>query len=268
MTDQRFDLIVVGSGPGGYVAAIRASQLGMKTAVVEREQLGGVCLNWGCIPTKALLRAAEIQHLLRHLDEFGFSVGEVRCDFPKLIARSRKVAKRLAVGVKHLMKKNGIEVVHGGTVAWPGRGQLRIATEGGEHGAAARRTSCWRRERGPGPCQGLEPDGHRIWTYREAMVPEALPESLLVVGSGAIGVEFASFYRDLGAEVTVVEILSQILPVEDAEITGIAPQGVREARDADPYRGHRRLPREPRRRRGGEPSARRTARCERSSSIG
>jgi dihydrolipoamide dehydrogenase len=220
MTDQRFDLIVVGSGPGGYVAAIRASQLGMKTAVVEREQLGGVCLNWGCIPTKALLRAAEIQHLLQHLDEFGFSVGEVRCDFPKLIARSRKVAKRLAVGVKHLMKKNGIEVVRGhGRLAGPG--QLRIATEGGEQELQAPHIVLATGARAR-TLPGLEPDGHRIWTYREAMVPEALPESLLVVGSGAIGVEFASFYRDLGAEVTVVEILSQILPVEDAEITGIA----------------------------------------------
>jgi dihydrolipoamide dehydrogenase len=220
MTDQRFDLIVVGSGPGGYVAAIRASQLGMKTAVVEREQLGGICLNWGCIPTKALLRAAEIHHLLQHLDEFGFSVGEVRCDFPKLIARSRKVAKRLAMGVKHLMKKNGIEVVQGhGRLAGPG--QLRIANVGGETELRAPHIVLATGARAR-TLPGLEPDGERIWTYREAMVPEALPESLLVVGSGAIGVEFASFYRDLGAEVTVVEILSQILPVEDAEIAGIA----------------------------------------------
>jgi dihydrolipoamide dehydrogenase len=220
MADQRFDLIVVGSGPGGYVAAIRASQLGMKTAVVEREQLGGICLNWGCIPTKALLRAAEIHHLLQHLDEFGFSVGEVRCDFPKLIARSRKVAKRLAVGVKHLMKKNEIEVVQGhGRLAGPGR--LRIATEGGETELRAPHIVLATGARAR-TLPGLEPDGERIWTYREAMVPEALPESLLVVGSGAIGVEFASFYRDLGAQVTVVEILSQILPVEDAEVAGIA----------------------------------------------
>ena len=219
MTDQRFDLIVVGSGPGGYIAAIRASQLGMKTAVVEREQLGGVCLNWGCIPTKALLRAAEIHHLLQHLDEFGFSVGEVRCDFSKVIARSRKVAKRLAVGVKHLMKKNGIEVVHGhGRLAGPG--QLRIAKEGGETELRAPHIVLATGARARS-LPGLEPDGERIWTYREAMVPEALPGSLLVVGSGAIGVEFASFYRDMGAKVTLVEILPQILPVEDAEIAGI-----------------------------------------------
>jgi dihydrolipoamide dehydrogenase len=220
MSDRSFDLIVVGSGPGGYVAAIRASQLGMKAAVVERGQLGGICLNWGCIPMKALLRAAEIQHLLRNLDEFGFSAADVRCDFSKVIARSRKVAKRLATGVKHLMKKNAIEVVDGhARLAGPGR--LRIEQEGGETelraphvvlatGARARSL--------PGP----EPDGGRIWTYKEAMVPDALPESLLVVGSGAIVMEFASFYRDMGAEVEVVEILPEILPLEDAEIAGIA----------------------------------------------
>jgi dihydrolipoamide dehydrogenase len=219
MTEQSFDLIVVGSGPGGYVAAIRASQLGMKTAIVEREQLGGVCLNWGCIPTKALLRAAEIHHLLQRADELGFGVGEVRCDFPKVIARSRKVAKRLAAGVKHLMKKNGIELVRGhGRLSGPGR--LRIAGEDGERELQAPNTVLATGAR-PRTLPGLEPDGERIWTYREAMVPEALPGSLLVVGSGAIGVEFASFYRDMGAEVTLVEILPQILPLEDAEIAGI-----------------------------------------------
>jgi dihydrolipoamide dehydrogenase len=219
MTDQRFDLIVLGSGPGGYIAAIRASQLGMKTAIVEREQLGGICLNWGCIPTKALLRAAEIHHLLQHASEFGFAVGEVRCDFPKLIARSRKVAKRLAAGVKHLMKKNGIEIVSGhGRLAGPGR--LRIAEEGGQRDLLAPSIVLATGARARA-LPGLEPDGERIWTYREAMVPEALPGSLLVVGSGAIGVEFASFYRDMGAEVTLVEILPQILPLEDAEIAGV-----------------------------------------------
>jgi dihydrolipoamide dehydrogenase len=219
MDDQRFDLIVVGSGPGGYVTAIRASQLGMKAAVVEREQLGGICLNWGCIPTKALLRAAEIHHLLQHAGEFGFSVGEVRCDFSKVIARSRKVAKRLAAGVKHLMKKNGIEVVQGqGRLAGPGR--LRVANEGGETELRAPHIVLATGAR-PRTLPGLEPDGDRIWTYREALLPEALPGSLLIVGSGAIGVEFASFYRDMGAEVTLVEILPQILPVEDAEVAGV-----------------------------------------------
>jgi dihydrolipoamide dehydrogenase len=220
MTDPHFDLMVVGSGPGGYVAAIRASQLGMKTAVVEREQLGSVCLNWGCIPTKALLRAAEIRHLLQHLDEFGFSVADVQCDFSKVIARSRKAAKRLAAGVKHLMKKNGIEVVQGhGRLA--GTGQLRIAARDGEMELRAPHIVLATGAR-PLSLPGLEPDGERIWTYREAMVPTAIPESLLVVGAGAIGMEFASFYRDMGTEVTVVEALSQILPGEDPEIAGAA----------------------------------------------
>jgi dihydrolipoamide dehydrogenase len=221
MADSSFDLIVVGGGPGGYVAAIRASQLGMKTAVVEREHLGGICLNWGCIPTKALLRTAEIHHLLQHLDTFGFSVGDVRFDIKKIVARSRSVARRLKGGVKHLLAKNDVTVVEGhGRLDGPGRVRVdkdgaRVADLVSPHvilatGARAR------------SLPDLEPDGRTIWTYKEAMVPEALPERLLIVGSGAIGVEFASFYRDMGAAVTLVEILPQILPAEDAEIAATA----------------------------------------------
>jgi len=231
MSDTEFDVILVGAGPGGYIAAIRARQLGLRAAVVEREHLGGICLNWGCIPTKALLRASEIQHLLRHLDAFGFQAVDVRFDLEKVVARSRSVAKRLSAGVKHLMKKNGIPVFDGrGRLA--GRGRVAVEREGAAAvqltaphvvlatGARARTLA------------GLEPDGERIWTYKEAMVPKSLPGSLLVVGSGAIGVEFASFYRDLGSEVTLVEILPRILPVEDDEIAAAAhkafeKQGIR-----------------------------------------
>jgi dihydrolipoamide dehydrogenase len=231
MGDTEFDLIVVGSGPGGYVAAIRARQLGLRTAIVEREQLGGICLNWGCIPTKALLRASEIQHLLRNLDAFGFQASDVRFDLQKLVARSRSVAKRLSAGVKHLMKKNGIPVFPG-RARLAGRGRLVVESDG----AASQQLSAPHIVLATGArartLPGLEPDGERIWTYREAMVPSRLPGSLLVVGSGAIGVEFASFYRDLGSEVTLIEILPRILPVEDDEIAAAAhkafqKQGIR-----------------------------------------
>ncbi|MDX2169958.1 MAG: dihydrolipoyl dehydrogenase [Deltaproteobacteria bacterium] len=215
------DLIVVGGGPGGYVAAIRARQLGLKTALVEAQHLGGICLNWGCIPTKGLLRTAEVYHLLRHADVHGFSLGEVRVDLGKLVARSRAVAKKLASGVKFLMKKHAVEVFDGwGRLDGPGRlivekdGQ-GIARLEAPHiilatGARAR------------ALPNLQPDGERIWTYREAMVPERLPGAVLIVGAGAIGVEFASFYADMGSRVTLVEALEQILPAEDAEIAGLA----------------------------------------------
>jgi dihydrolipoyl dehydrogenase len=221
MADSSFDLIVIGGGPGGYVAAIRAAQLGMKTALVEREHLGGICLNWGCIPTKALLRASEINHLLHHLDQFGFAAKDVSYDPKKVIARSRAVAKQLSNGVAHLMRKNKVTVFDGqGKLA--GKGKIAVAKDGkavadlaAEHivlatGARAR------------SLPGLEPDGKLIWTYKEAMVPDTIPKSLLVVGSGAIGIEFASFYRDMGAEVTVVEVLDRVLPVEDEEISAFA----------------------------------------------
>ena len=219
--DTKFDLIVLGGGPGGYVAAIRAAQLGMKTAIVERENLGGICLNWGCIPTKALLRSSEINHLLHHLDEFGFAADNIRFDLQKVVKRSRGVAKQLSSGVAHLMKKNKIAVFNGsGKLA--GKNTLQITTDGkpGEKLTAPHiilATGARARE-----LPGLEADGKLIWTYREAMVPPAMPKSLLVIGSGAIGIEFASFYRNMGAEVTVVEVMDRILPVEDEEISAFA----------------------------------------------
>jgi dihydrolipoamide dehydrogenase len=221
MAENSFDLIVLGGGPGGYVAAIRAAQLGMKTALVEREHLGGICLNWGCIPTKALLRSSEIYHLLQHLDDYGFSAKDISYDAGKVVARSRAVAKQLSNGVAYLLRKNKVSVFDGhGRLA--GKGRLAVAKDGNliaelaaEHivlatGARAR------------SLPGLEPDGERVWTYKEAMIPSAIPKSLLVVGSGAIGIEFASFYRDMGAAVTVVEVLDRVLPVEDEEISAFA----------------------------------------------
>ena len=221
MADTSYDVAVVGGGPGGYVAAIRAAQLGFKTVVIEREHMGGVCLNWGCIPTKALLRASEIHHLLHRLDEFGFSASDVSYDFAKVIERSRKVAKQLSDGVTYLMKKNKIAVIDG-EAGLNGPGKLAIAKDGGTQGEVAAThiilaTGARARE-----LPGLEADGALVWTYKEAMVPEAMPESLLVIGSGAIGMEFASFYRALGAAVTVVEVLDRVLPVEDEEISAFA----------------------------------------------
>ena len=225
MADNSFDLIVVGGGPGGYVTAIRGAQLGGKVALVEREHLGGICLNWGCIPTKALLRTAEIYHYLSHPDEFGLSASGVSFDLDKVVKRSRKVAARLSGGVKHLLKKNKVTVFDGHGrldgksgdtrkihVAKDGKGIADIAAKNVilATGARARQLP------------GLESDGKLVWTYKEAMVPEAFPKSLLVIGSGAIGIEFASFYRALGAEVTVVEVLPRVLPVEDEEISTFA----------------------------------------------
>ncbi len=212
MPDQ-FDLIVIGGGPGGYVAAIRAAQLGMQTVVVEREHLGGICLNWGCIPTKALLRSSEINHLLHHLPEFGFAADNIRFDLPAVVKRSRGVAKQLASGVGHLLKKNKVTVVMG-AAKLAGKNTVAVGDKmlTAPHiilatGARARQLP------------GLEADGKLIWSYREAMVPPAMPKSLLVIGSGAIGIEFASFFLNMGATVTVVEVLDRILPVEDQEIS-------------------------------------------------
>jgi dihydrolipoamide dehydrogenase len=220
MAEQTFDLIVLGAGPGGYVAAIRAAQLGMKAAIVEREHLGGICLNWGCIPTKALLRSSEIGHLLHRLDEFGFSASNISFDVKKIVDRSRKVAKQLSGGVAHLLKKNKVAVLMGeGRLNGPGR--LIVKTKDGEQALAAPHIIVATGARAR-VLPGLEPDGQSIWTYKEAMVPPTMPKSLLVVGSGAIGIEFASFYRALGAEVTVVEVMDRILPVEDAEISALA----------------------------------------------
>jgi dihydrolipoamide dehydrogenase len=202
------------------VAAIRAAQLGMRVAVVEREHLGGICLNWGCIPTKALLRTAEIHHLLHHLDGFGLSVGAVAFDAKKVVARSREVARRLAGGVKQLLRKNEVEVVLGhGRLA--GRGRVEVTQSAASEALTAEHVILATGAR-PRTLPGLEPDGAVVWTYKEAMVPESIPGSLLVVGSGAIGIEFASFYADMGSEVSVVEILPRILPVEDADVSAAA----------------------------------------------
>jgi dihydrolipoamide dehydrogenase len=220
MAENTFDLVVIGGGPGGYPAAIRAAQLGLNVGLVEREHLGGICLNWGCIPTKALLRTSEIYHWLNHLDEFGLAADNVRFDIEKVVQRSRKVAKRLSTGVKHLLKKNKVTVFDGtGRLAGPGRVCVENGGETRELAASHIVLATGARAR---VLPGLEPDGERIWTYKEAMVPKTMPGSLLVVGSGAIGIEFASFYRELGAEVTVVEVLPRILPVEDAEIGAFA----------------------------------------------
>jgi dihydrolipoamide dehydrogenase len=221
MADNRFDVVIVGGGPGGYVAAIRARQLGLRTAVVERDQLGGICLNWGCIPTKALLRTAEINHLLHHLGEHGFSAGEVRFDLDKVVARSRAVAKRLSNGVRFLMKKNGVQVIEG-SARLDGPSRLVVEKDGAAPTTLEAAHVILATGARPRALPGIEPDGERVWTYREAMIPKALPEALLIVGAGAIGIEFASFYHDMGSEVTVVEALPRILPAEDEEIAAAA----------------------------------------------
>src|SRR6202140_5482778 len=228
MADTSFDVIIIGSGPGGYVTAIRAAQLGFKTAIIERAYLGGICLNWGCIPTKALLRSAEIFHYMQHAKDYGLRADNVGFDAAAVVKRSRAVSKRLNDGVGFLMKKNKVSVIWGdATIDAPGKVTVKPAQAEAPKGAL-----------GPGSYQakhiivatgarprvlpGLEPDKKLVWTYFDAMVPDRMPKSLLVVGSGAIGIEFASFYRTLGADVTVVEVLPQILPVEDAEIQAFA----------------------------------------------
>ena len=218
MTDTQFDIAVIGGGPGGYVAAIRAAQLGLKPVVIERENLGGICLNWGCIPTKALLRAAELRHSIDEMADFGITVGEVKVDLAAVVKRSRKVAGRLSMGVKHLLKKNKVTVIAAEAKLGAAKGGLRhINLSNGDMvlakhviiatGARAR------------TLPNIESDGKTILTYREAMVPETMPESLIIVGSGAIGSEFASFYHDMGVKVTLVEALDRILPVEDEDVS-------------------------------------------------
>jgi dihydrolipoamide dehydrogenase len=228
MADTNFDIIIIGSGPGGYVTAIRAAQLGFKTAIIERDYLGGICLNWGCIPTKALLRSAEILHYLEHAKDYGLSAEKVTYDPAAVVKRSRAVAKRLNDGVGFLMKKNKVAVIWG-EAALDAPGKITVKAGRSEPPKGALGAGSYQAKHiilatgaRPRVLPGLEPDKKLVWTYFEAMVPERIPKSLLVIGSGAIGIEFASFYRTLGAEVTVVEVLPQILPAEDAEIAAFA----------------------------------------------
>ncbi len=222
MADNNFDVVVIGAGPGGYVAAIRAAQLGLKTAVVEREHLGGICLNWGCIPTKALLRSADVWRNMRHADAYGLSAGkDAAFDLAKIVKRSRGVAAQLQAGVKHLLKKNKVTVFDGfGRLA--GKGRVGVEKDGKAVAELAAKHIILATGARARVLPGLEPDGKLVWTYKEAMIADTMPKKLLVVGSGAIGIEFASFFNAFGAEVTVVEVMERILPVEDEEIAGIA----------------------------------------------
>ncbi|WP_315756682.1 MULTISPECIES: dihydrolipoyl dehydrogenase [unclassified Bradyrhizobium] len=228
MADTSFDVIIIGSGPGGYVAAIRAAQLGFKTAIIEKSYLGGICLNWGCIPTKALLRSAEIYHYMQHAKDYGLSAEKISYDPKAVVQRSRGVSKRLNDGVGFLMKKNKVQVIWG-RAAIDAPGKITVTKSDVEAPKGALGEGVFQAKHiivatgaRPRVLPGLEPDKKLVWTYFEAMVPDKMPKSLLVVGSGAIGIEFASFFRTMGSEVTVVEVLPQILPVEDAEIAGLA----------------------------------------------
>ena len=220
MAAKSFDLIVIGAGPGGYVAAIRGAQLGMSVAIVEREHLGGICLNWGCIPTKALLRSSEVFHLMHRAKEFGLKAEGISYDLDAVVKRSRKVAGQLSGGIGHLMKKNKITVVMG-AAKLTGKGKVSVKTDKGDEELIAKNivlaTGARARE-----LPGLEADGERVWTYKHALQPPHMPKKLLVIGSGAIGIEFASFYNTLGADTTVVEVMDRVLPVEDAEISAFA----------------------------------------------
>ncbi|MFT4700133.1 MAG: dihydrolipoamide dehydrogenase [Yoonia sp.] len=220
MAAQTFDLIVIGAGPGGYVAAIRGAQLGMKVAIVERENLGGICLNWGCIPTKAMLRSSEVYHLMHRAKEFGLKVTGVDYDLAAVIKRSRAIAGQLSGGIGHLMKKNKVTVFMGDATL-PAKGKVTVKTDKGTENLTAKNivlaTGARARE-----LPGLEADGDLVWTYRHALTPPHMPKKLLVIGSGAIGIEFASFYNTLGTDTTVVEVMGRVLPVEDAEISAFA----------------------------------------------
>ena len=224
MADQ-YDLIVLGSGPGGYVAAIRAAQLGLKVAIVERELLGGICLNWGCIPTKALLRSAEIFHYMQHAKDYGLAADNIRADLDAVVKRSRGVAKQLNQGIGHLMKKNKI-AVHMGDGVLVAPGKLTVTKDGKTETLTAKHivvaTGARARD-----LPFAKADGKRIWTYRHAMVPPEMPTRLLVIGSGAIGIEFASFYNDMGADVTVVEMLDRVVPVEDADVSAFLEKALK-----------------------------------------
>ncbi|MDF1620038.1 dihydrolipoyl dehydrogenase [Pseudothioclava nitratireducens] len=220
MAAKSFDMIVIGAGPGGYVAAIRGAQLGLNVAIIEREHLGGICLNWGCIPTKALLRSAEVFHLMERAKDFGLSADKIGYDLDAVVQRSRGVAKQLSGGIGHLMKKNKITVVMGAATI-PAKGKVSVKTDKGTEELTAKAivlaTGARARE-----LPGLEADGDLVWTYKHALVPKRMPKKLLVIGSGAIGIEFASFFNTLGADTTVVEVMDRVLPVEDAEISAFA----------------------------------------------
>lgn len=219
MPDQNFDIVVIGGGPGGYVAAIRAAQLGFNTALIEREHLGGICLNWGCIPTKALLRSAEVYHLMHRAAEFGLKADNIGFDFTKVIERSRKVAAQLSGGIKHLLKKNKVTVFEGSGKLL---GKGKIAVEGKSSASLSAKHIIIATGARARVIPGMEPDGKLIWSYKEAMTPNAMPKFLMVIGSGAIGIEFASFYHTMGTQVVVVEMQDRIMPVEDAEISTFA----------------------------------------------
>ncbi|UYV35840.1 dihydrolipoyl dehydrogenase [Rhodobacteraceae bacterium D3-12] len=220
MADNSYDMVVIGAGPGGYVAAIRGAQLGLKVAIVEREHMGGICLNWGCIPTKALLRSSEVFHLMHRAEEFGLSAGKIEFDLDAVVKRSRGVAKQLNSGIGHLLKKNKVTTIMG-EARLSGKNTVTVKTDKGEETLTGKNvilaTGARARE-----LPGLEADGERVWTYKHALQPPHMPKKLLVIGSGAIGIEFASFYNTLGAETTVVEVMDRVLPVEDAEISAFA----------------------------------------------
>ncbi|OOY26732.1 dihydrolipoyl dehydrogenase [Thioclava sp. L04-15] len=220
MASKSYDMIVIGAGPGGYVSAIRGAQLGLKVAVVEREHLGGICLNWGCIPTKALLRSAEVFHLMERAKEFGLSAEKIGYDLDAVVKRSRGVAKQLSSGVAHLLKKNKVDVVMG-TAKLAGKGKVTVATDKGTEELTAKNIVLATGARARN-LPGLEADGKRVWSYKHALQPPHQPKKLLVIGSGAIGIEFASFFNTLGAETTVVEVMDRVLPVEDEEISKFA----------------------------------------------
>ena len=221
MAENSYDVVVIGGGPGGYVTAIRASQLGMKSCVIEQGELGGICLNWGCIPTKALLRTSEIYRNCLQAEEFGISVSEISFDIEKVIKRSRTVARRLSAGVQHLLRKNKVDVIEGHGKL-DGQGDVEIEKDGAIVNSVTFRQLILANGARGRTLPGIEPDGRLIWGYKEALLPDILPKSILIIGSGAIGIEFASFYGTLGSNVTVVEVLPQILPAEDKEISGLA----------------------------------------------
>ncbi len=236
MSDSNFDVVIIGAGPGGYVTAIRGAQLGLKVAVVEKQHLGGICLNWGCIPTKALLRSAEIYHYMHNAGDYGLAAKEISFDLAAIVKRSRGVSAKLSKGVGFLLKKNKVTVVDG-EARLNGPGKVDVSKDGKAVSTLTAKHIIIATGARPRELPGLEADGKLVWSYFEALVPETMPKSLLVIGSGAIGIEFASFYRTMGAEVTVVEVMKQVLPVEDAEIAALArksfeKQGMRIMTDA------------------------------------